>query len=594
MENIAREGIDRYPDLREMWYYWARSLYLQEKWRDLVYVLQQIQNMNSFSDEETLAIHEEISIYALVAAYETGDYVSFSIHLSSFLLNTRLGRNLNRVLQYVTYRKAYTVCSPFTRLVYTARYGAQGNDWAASRAAYQNLSRTWPERLATRAIAEEIPRVFTGTTRVSGLALLDRVVSLSGGDGAAWSAFAGMRIANTAGDMNFLVSFYTRAVSATRDPAILDQCHLLRVQAVMNRSYAEGIPVLRRFAPLVSDSAVYDSMIDSLITDLLQYKWWALIQRLRDETSHFLSPAARQQIGFAYAQLVRYRYIKSADSFESVMNGIISEDPFSYYGLAASAELGQGIMLPDVNLPVDTEQISWTGRLVAGLMDYGLIDDAYATALPRTDIAPDTVKRLGLILQTRNDYLRSLRLLIRLYRRDDVVPVLEDLYFLYPKAYWREITEQSTAYGIPSYVMFGLAREESLFTPDIGSIAGAQGIAQLMPGTAKELAAKLKMRSFDLKNPETNLKLGSFLLSTTWKSLGNLHQALMAYNAGPGRIKSWRVINAGLPNYLFAEAVPILETRWYGRKVLASAMIYGMLYYQKSLGEVLHLVIPGS
>jgi soluble lytic murein transglycosylase len=123
-------------------------------------------------------------------------------------------------------------------------------------------------------------------------------------------------------------------------------------------------------------------------------------------------------------------------------------------------------------------------------------------------------------------------------------------------------------------------REESYFDAGIGSHAGAVGLAQLMPATAREVAEKLKIHSPELTDPLTNLRLGSFYLAAQWKRFGDGASALAAYNAGTNRTAGWREQLAGLPEVLFAEALSVSETREYIRKVLVAAVHYGYLYHR--------------
>ena len=57
-------------------------------------------------------------------------------------------------------------------------------------------------------------------------------------------------------------------------------------------------------------------------------------------------------------------------------------------------------------------------------------------------------------------------------------------------------------YDIPEYIFYGLIRTESYFDNDIESVAGAIGLCQLMPSTASDVGRKLKVKDYDLLNPE--------------------------------------------------------------------------------------------
>ena len=123
---------------------------------------------------------------------------------------------------------------------------------------------------------------------------------------------------------------------------------------------------------------------------------------------------------------------------------------------------------------------------------------------------------------------------------------------------------------------------------------GAQGLTQLMKPTAADIAGRLGVGTFDLADPATNILFGSYYLSSLVKRLdGNTMSALYAYNAGITKVRLW-LKDAGVSDRpdgsrdgdIVLEGLPYAETREYGRKVLASAAVYGYLYYGKSTGDV--------
>jgi soluble lytic murein transglycosylase-like protein len=90
----------------------------------------------------------------------------------------------------------------------------------------------------------------------------------------------------------------------------------------------------------------------------------------------------------------------------------------------------------------------------------------------------------------------------------------------------------ASTYGIPEKILKAVAKTESDFQVTAVSKAGAMGIMQLMPATAKELGVS------DPFNPEQNIMGGAKLLASNLKEFGgDLKLALAAYNAGPGNVK---------------------------------------------------------
>ena len=124
-----------------------------------------------------------------------------------------------------------------------------------------------------------------------------------------------------------------------------------------------------------------------------------------------------------------------------------------------------------------------------------------------------------------------------------------------------------------------IARQESAFKPSAVSRAGARGLMQLMPATAKATARKHSIslaRLDDLFNPETNIALGTAYLSEMYYKFDrNRAFASAAYNAGPHRVERWLKQRGHLPLDIWIETIPFKETRNYVQNVLAFRVIYG-------------------
>ena len=131
----------------------------------------------------------------------------------------------------------------------------------------------------------------------------------------------------------------------------------------------------------------------------------------------------------------------------------------------------------------------------------------------------------------------------------------------------------------PAYA-YGLIRQESRFIMDARSTVGASGLMQVMPATAKWTAKKIGMTDFrpeQITERDTNLRIGSAYLKLVLDDLGGSQaMAAAAYNAGPSRPRRWRE-GPVLEPAIWAENVPIHETRDYVKKVLSNATYYAGL-----------------
>lgn len=123
-----------------------------------------------------------------------------------------------------------------------------------------------------------------------------------------------------------------------------------------------------------------------------------------------------------------------------------------------------------------------------------------------------------------------------------------------------------------------IARQESAFLKNARSHAGARGLMQLMPATAKRTAQKHKIsyrRLSQLNQPQINIALGTAYLGEMYNLFGNNKAyATAAYNAGPHRVKKWLNDRGHLPLDIWIETIPFKETRRYVQNVLAFRVIY--------------------
>ncbi|MFT7266984.1 MAG: soluble lytic murein transglycosylase [Porticoccus sp.] len=149
----------------------------------------------------------------------------------------------------------------------------------------------------------------------------------------------------------------------------------------------------------------------------------------------------------------------------------------------------------------------------------------------------------------------------------------------FPVSFENEFREHSKLNEIPKHWLISLARQESAFYAKASSPAGAKGLMQLMPSTARAVARKNLVPyegSDDLYDPEKNIALGSLYFREMLDRFNNNRiLAIAAYNAGPSRVQRWNKKTAGkLPFDAWIEAIPFKETRNYVQNVLAFSAIY--------------------
>lgn len=151
----------------------------------------------------------------------------------------------------------------------------------------------------------------------------------------------------------------------------------------------------------------------------------------------------------------------------------------------------------------------------------------------------------------------------------------DDLEVRFPLAYHDVFSEGAQEQNVDLAWVYGIVRQESAFMDVAVSHAGAKGLMQLMPATAKMVARSIGLKLDDIYDERTNVKLGTtYLRQMLEKFDGNYMLATAAYNAGPGRAKSWAASNPCISPDIWVELVPFPETRNYVKYVLSYTVIF--------------------
>ena len=154
----------------------------------------------------------------------------------------------------------------------------------------------------------------------------------------------------------------------------------------------------------------------------------------------------------------------------------------------------------------------------------------------------------------------------------------DDLELRYPIPYAEEFEKHASGSNIQHSWALGIARSESLFMRDIRSSAGAIGLMQLMPETARHTAKEVNMKyagKATLTDPDSNIKLGTTYLRLMMGRFDNNQVlATAAYNAGPLNVAKWLPEEGEIDALIWIENIPFNETRKYVRRVLATDAIF--------------------
>ena len=157
----------------------------------------------------------------------------------------------------------------------------------------------------------------------------------------------------------------------------------------------------------------------------------------------------------------------------------------------------------------------------------------------------------------------------------------------FPLAYNDLFKRYISGKDIPQSYAMAIARQESAWNPKAGSPVGARGLMQIMPGTATHTVSMFSIPGYSgpsqLLDPEMNINIGTSYLQYVYQQFGNNRIfASAAYNAGPGRVRTWRGNSGGrIDAVAFVESIPFSETRGYVKNVLSYDAYYRYFMGQK-------------
>jgi len=157
----------------------------------------------------------------------------------------------------------------------------------------------------------------------------------------------------------------------------------------------------------------------------------------------------------------------------------------------------------------------------------------------------------------------------------------------FPLAYKDLFDRYTSGKDIPKSYAMAIARQESAWNPKVRSPVGASGLMQIMPGTATHTVKMFNIPGYSspsqLLDPDTNINIGTSYLQYVYQQFGNNRIfSSAAYNAGPGRVRTWLGNSAGrIDAVAFVESIPFSETRGYVKNVLAYDAYYRYFMGQK-------------
>ncbi len=306
-------------------------------------------------------------------------------------------------------------------------------------------------------------------------------------------------------------------------------------------------------------------------------------EKFGDAADHFKAAANNPDVTSWMASSASFwaaRAAMAARQPESVVALLerAAEHPRTFYGILATRLLGR-------DLPFQWAPPTFKGNTLDQLMRHPRGQRAIALMQINDDALAEAELR-DFARGADQDLLEGIHALASRGNMASLAVRLDT--FLYPNGGGYD----GAAYPIPEYIpvdgfsvdralVYALIRQESRFNPNAKSWAGARGLMQLMPGTARFVARSTGMRYRErskLYTPETNLELGQryieMLLDEKDVSM-NLFKLAVAWNGGPGNLRKWKRNTKYLDDPIFfIESIPSFETRTFVERVLTNFWIY--------------------
>ena len=279
---------------------------------------------------------------------------------------------------------------------------------------------------------------------------------------------------------------------------------------------------------------------------------------------------------------------RQGDSVAAVgeWRALARSDSLGYYGTIAREAAG---LAPPDFAPVPAFRRSRRIGLTLNTLDqldevrFAAEADALIDAMLESDnVTPAELLEFAEGLNERGRTTQAIRLGWRLTRQFTLNnPRVLRVIFPWPR---RDLIEREAAkFGVDPYLVAALVRQESAFDANATSRAGARGMMQLMPPTARGVARRggVEYSSDLLGVADANIHLGTSHLAALLRQYdGEIRYVLAAYNAGGRRVAQWRRFPESDDLFVFVERIPFRETKGYVRTVMRNRELYAALYNQ--------------
>lgn len=390
---------------------------------------------------------------------------------------------------------------------------------------------------------------------------------------------------NTQIDPATLLAGWTRLARRDRAAAVARYDALIRARGMDEKSaspYALALalslswdrdPDALQYFAKVQAADLDDNALEWQTRAALWLRDWALVSR----SIAAMSDANRQTARWRYWAGRAAEQTRDLALARQLYTSVLIDD--NYYSAMAGARLDQPVVPHPEKLVVDRTQLREIGQLPAFVR---------ARELLLSSLRREAVNewQSGYESLSENARKQAIHLAADWGWYDQAVAtasqqlVFNDYALLYPRPFDREVRAAAKLTRLEPELIYGVLRQESLYRTDAVSAAGAHGLLQLLPETARRTARRWKRprpTASDLFNPSINVALGARQLRILIDKFdGQTAVALAGYNAGPAAAARWLPADSIDPD-IWVENIPFNETRGYVQRVLWHSVVFAWL-----------------
>jgi soluble lytic murein transglycosylase len=386
-------------------------------------------------------------------------------------------------------------------------------------------------------------------------------------------------------ESDVLLAGWTRLVRKDRAGAVARYESLVRTRRLDETSaspYALALalamswdrdPAALDYFARVQPADLDDSALEWRARTALWLEDWKLVA----QTIAAMSDATRQSARWRYWAARAAEQNHDQPLARQLYGSVIADD--NYYSAMAAARLDRSVTPRREKLPLDKSVMREIEQLPAfvrsrELLHANLRREAMAEWQYGYDALPEILRPQTIHLAADWEWFDQAVATATQLR------VFNDYALLYPQPFDKEVRAASKRMNLDPQLIYGVLRQESLYRTDAVSSAGAYGLLQLLPSTARRTAQFWKRprpSTSDLFDPSVNVMLGAGQLRILLDRFdGQTAVALAGYNAGPAAATRW-LPSQSVEADIWVENIPYNETRGYVQRVLWHSLVFAWL-----------------